>query len=68
MVASAALRQAATGDQTPCSREARRERIRAARSKRYAEDSCEECGNFTLIRNDPWLKCDIDCKDAWMRS
>src|SRR5205085_6175396 len=29
----------------------RLERIRAARMKGYEGDSCDECGNFTLIRN-----------------
>jgi ribonucleoside-diphosphate reductase alpha chain len=38
--------------------ELRRERIRAARIKGYEGDSCEECGNFTLIRNGTCLKCD----------
>ena len=36
----------------------RRERIRAARLKGYEGDSCDECGNFTLIRNGTCLKCD----------
>jgi ribonucleoside-diphosphate reductase alpha chain len=35
----------------------RRERIRAARIKGYEGDSCDECGNFTLIRNGTCLKC-----------
>jgi ribonucleoside-diphosphate reductase alpha chain len=34
------------------------ERIRAARIKGYEGDSCDECGNFTLIRNGTCLKCD----------
>ena len=34
------------------------ERIRAARVKGYEGDSCDECGNFTLIRNGTCLKCD----------
>ena len=38
--------------------EVRLERIRAARIKGYEGDSCEECGNFTLIRNGTCLKCD----------
>ena len=38
--------------------ELRLERIRAARIKGYEGDSCEECGNFTLIRNGTCLKCD----------
>jgi ribonucleoside-diphosphate reductase alpha chain len=38
--------------------ELRLERIRAARIKGYEGDSCEECGNFTLIRNGICLKCD----------
>ena len=33
------------------------ERIRAARMKGYEGDSCDECGNFTLIRNGTCLKC-----------
>jgi len=36
----------------------RLERIRAARMKGYEGDSCDECGNFTLIRNGTCLKCD----------
>ena len=36
----------------------RLEHIRAARIKGYEGDSCEECGNFTLIRNGTCLKCD----------
>jgi len=36
----------------------RPERIRAARMKGYDGDSCDECGNFTLIRNGTCLKCD----------
>ena len=38
--------------------ELRLERIRAARIMGYEGDSCEECGNFTLIRNGTCLKCD----------
>jgi ribonucleoside-diphosphate reductase alpha chain len=36
----------------------RLERIRAARMKGYEGDSCDQCGNFTLIRNGTCLKCD----------
>jgi ribonucleoside-diphosphate reductase alpha chain len=36
----------------------RLERIRAARIKGYEGDSCDECGNFTLVRNGTCLKCD----------
>jgi ribonucleoside-diphosphate reductase alpha chain len=36
----------------------RLERIRAARIKGYEGDSCDECGNFTLIRNGTCLKCE----------
>jgi hypothetical protein len=32
--------------------------IRAARIRGYEGDSCEECGNFTLIRNGTRFKCD----------
>jgi ribonucleoside-diphosphate reductase alpha chain len=38
--------------------EQRRARIRAARIQGYEGDSCEECGNFTLVRNGTCLKCD----------
>ncbi|HXP29592.1 MAG TPA: vitamin B12-dependent ribonucleotide reductase [Stellaceae bacterium] len=38
--------------------DSRAEQIRAARMKGYEGDSCEECGNFTLIRNGTCLKCD----------
>ena len=38
--------------------ELRWERIRAARMKGYEGDSCDECGNFTLVRNGTCLKCD----------
>jgi ribonucleoside-diphosphate reductase alpha chain len=34
----------------------RLERIRAARIKGYEGNSCDECGNFTLIRNGTCLK------------
>jgi ribonucleoside-diphosphate reductase alpha chain len=36
----------------------RLEQIREARMKGYEGDSCEECGNFTLVRNGTCLKCD----------
>ena len=43
----------------PVSRaESRTEQIREARMKGYEGDSCEECGNFTLVRNGTCLKCD----------
>ncbi|HJU20378.1 MAG TPA: vitamin B12-dependent ribonucleotide reductase [Stellaceae bacterium] len=38
--------------------EPRLDHIRAARLKGYEGDSCEECGNFTLVRNGTCLKCD----------
>jgi ribonucleoside-diphosphate reductase alpha chain len=44
--------------ETDYASEVRLERIRAARIKGYEGDSCEECGNFTLIRNGTCLKCD----------
>ncbi|MCF8480281.1 MAG: vitamin B12-dependent ribonucleotide reductase [Rhodospirillum sp.] len=33
-------------------------RIREARMKGYEGDSCDECGNFTLVRNGTCMKCD----------
>ncbi len=35
----------------------RLERVREARLKGYEGDSCDECGNFTLVRNGTCLKC-----------
>jgi ribonucleoside-diphosphate reductase alpha chain len=34
------------------------ERRREARVKGYEGESCQECGNFTLVRNGTCLKCD----------
>ncbi len=33
------------------------ERARQARAKGYEGDACEECGNFTLVRNGTCMKC-----------
>ncbi len=38
--------------------QAQAERVRAARMKGYEGDPCQECGNFTLVRNGTCLKCD----------
>ncbi len=38
--------------------ENRLEKIRMARMRGYEGDSCNECGNFTLVRNGTCLKCD----------
>jgi ribonucleoside-diphosphate reductase alpha chain len=38
--------------------EALAERRAEARMKGYTGDSCEECGNFTMVRNGTCLKCD----------
>jgi len=35
-----------------------REKIREAKAKGYEGDSCNECGNFTLVRNGTCMKCD----------
>jgi ribonucleoside-diphosphate reductase alpha chain len=53
-----ALAVSAAPDDEDYATELRLERIRAARIKGYEGDSCEECGNFTLIRNGTCLKCD----------
>ncbi|MEE9210060.1 MAG: vitamin B12-dependent ribonucleotide reductase, partial [Kiloniellales bacterium] len=37
----------------------RLERVREARMKGYEGDSCDDCGNFTLVRNGTCLKCAI---------
>jgi ribonucleoside-diphosphate reductase alpha chain len=34
------------------------EKIREARAKGYEGDSCQECNNFTLVRNGTCMKCD----------
>ena len=39
-------------------RDAKAERIAAARMKGYEGESCGECGNFTMVRNGTCLKCD----------
>ncbi|HEV8032831.1 MAG TPA: vitamin B12-dependent ribonucleotide reductase [Stellaceae bacterium] len=54
-VAAATTIEAAEGMNAP---DPRLEQIRAARMKGYEGDSCEECGNFTLVRNGTCLKCD----------
>ncbi len=35
-----------------------RAKIREARAKGYEGDACQECGNFTMVRNGTCLKCD----------
>ena len=32
--------------------------VREARIKGYEGDACNECGNFTLVRNGTCMKCD----------
>ena len=32
--------------------------IREARIKGYEGEACQECGNFTLVRNGTCMKCD----------
>ena len=34
------------------------EKIREARAKGYEGDACQECNNFTLVRNGTCMKCD----------
>ena len=33
-------------------------RIREARIKGYEGEACQDCGNFTLVRNGTCMKCD----------
>ncbi|HEY1258979.1 MAG TPA: vitamin B12-dependent ribonucleotide reductase [Stellaceae bacterium] len=54
----AALALAADGESEDTTLALRLERIRAARIKGYEGDNCQECGNFTLVRNGTCLKCD----------
>ena len=35
----------------------REEHVRTARARGYVGDACDECGNFTLVRNGTCLKC-----------
>jgi len=53
-----ALAVAEAASVTAAAPDPRLERIREARMKGYEGDSCEECGNFTLVRNGTCLKCD----------
>ncbi len=39
-------------------RDAKAEQISVARMKGYAGEACDECGNFTMVRNGTCLKCD----------
>jgi ribonucleoside-diphosphate reductase alpha chain len=55
---SGALAFAAAVDTVTAAADPRLEQIREARMKGYEGDSCEECGNFTLVRNGTCLKCD----------
>jgi ribonucleoside-diphosphate reductase alpha chain len=57
-VATAIPAPAGMDDIVSDAKEARRERIRTARMRGYEGDSCDECGNFTLVRNGTCLKCD----------
>jgi len=53
-----ALAFAATVEAHAPAPDARLAQIREARLKGYEGDSCQECGNFTLVRNGTCLKCD----------
>ena len=33
------------------------DQVRTARTRGYEGDACDECGNFTLVRNGTCLKC-----------
>jgi ribonucleoside-diphosphate reductase alpha chain len=32
-------------------------RVRQAKAQGYEGDACDECGNFTLVRNGTCMKC-----------
>ncbi|MCG8693066.1 MAG: hypothetical protein MI806_17830, partial [Minwuiales bacterium] len=54
-----ATQVAATADVAVVERAAARvEQVREARMRGYEGDPCEECGNFTLLRNGTCMKCD----------
>jgi ribonucleoside-diphosphate reductase alpha chain len=52
-----ALAVAVAADAEDETKARRLERTRAARIKGYEGDSCGECGNFPLVRNDTCLSC-----------
>ncbi|HXV73160.1 MAG TPA: hypothetical protein VD713_00360, partial [Sphingomonadales bacterium] len=53
------VKKAASGGGAPASGAAKESlRRAAAKMKGYEGDACEECGNFTLVRNGTCLKCD----------
>ena len=53
------VEQAVVSVETTIARDvdSRLERVREARMKGYEGDPCDECGNFTLVRNGTCLKC-----------
>jgi ribonucleoside-diphosphate reductase alpha chain len=53
------VEQAVVSIETTIARDvdSRLERVREARMKGYEGDPCDECGNFTLVRNGTCLKC-----------
>ena len=46
------------GEQSPGAAMTKEEKIRIAKLQGYSGDACQECGNFTLVRNGTCLKCD----------
>ena len=44
-------------DDVIASTDARLDQVRTARMQGYEGDACEECGNFTLVRNGTCMKC-----------
>ncbi len=57
-VAEPAATPIAVGDAVMDAVDQKLARIREARIKGYEGESCQECGNFTLVRNGTCLKCD----------
>ena len=48
----------ARSEERALARAAAAERRAEAKAKGYEGEACEECGNFTLLRNGTCLKCD----------
>src|SRR5262249_43571715 len=48
----------ARADARADARAAAAEKRAEAKAKGYEGEACGECGNFTLVRNGTWLKCD----------
>jgi ribonucleoside-diphosphate reductase alpha chain len=53
-----ALERLSLSDARAYAKAAAAEKRAEARAKGYEGEACDECGNFTLVRNGTCLKCD----------